>query len=142
MLLIGIGISKRDWWRQRTNALLAFCLALVAWNFGAFIYPHTLAAADPVYALALRLNNELPPREKVFYRTFSPDDWYLAYFAPGRDWQAAPSGNLAVEAPFCLETTALDAADVNRTGLRETRHWELNDGKHYVRVACFEGNAH
>lgn len=123
--------------RQRAKAGLAFALAMTAWNFGAFIYPHTKAAADPVYAFALRLDRELPREAKVFYRQFTSDDWYLAYFAPGRNWRAAPMGNLAKEAPFCLETSALGSAEVEHAGLRVAKSWLLDDRRHYVQVKCY-----
>lgn len=137
VLLAGIAVANSAWWRSRLKSLLFFSLAITAWNLGAFIYPHTKPESDPVYSLALKLNRELPPDAKIFYRTFSPDNWYLAYFAPGREWHVAPTGNLAPEAPLCLETSALGAADVNASGLRETRSWQLIDDKHHVRVACF-----
>jgi hypothetical protein len=141
VVLIGISIAEHSWTRQHVSALLALAAAIAAWNFGGFIYPHTKAASDPVYALALRLNRELPKNAKVFYKTFSPDDWYLAYFAPGRDWQAIPSGSLAAETSFCLETTALEDELTDRTGLQEKKTWALIDAKHHVQVSCFTGAA-
>ena len=116
---------------------LAFAGAIAAWNLGAFIYPHHQPAADPVYALSLQLDRELPEHAKVFYESFSPDDWYLDYFAPGRRWQSLPSGNLAEEAPFCLETTAIGEHGTNFEGLRETKSWKLISNKYHVQIACF-----
>ncbi len=138
VLLIGLLFAERTWWRQREPAFLAFSVALAAWNFGAYIYPHTKAAADPVYALALRIDKELPENAKVFYAAFSPDDWYLDYFAPGRLWQALPSGNLAKEAPFCMETTALADLQVNLSGLDQTKSWKLINSKYHVQLSCFQ----
>ena len=138
VLLIAIAIVERPSLQQRAYAFLAFSIAIAAWNFAAFIYPHTKAASDPVYALALRIDKELPKDTKVFYKAFSPDDWYLAYFAPGRDWQAlSTGGRLREEAPLCLETTALSDEQIDRSGLRKTKSWALIDDKHHVQLSCF-----
>ena len=137
VLLIAIAIVERHSLRQRAQAFLAFGVAIAAWNFGAFIYPHTKAASDPVYALAIRIDKELPKNAKVFYKAFSPDDWYLDYFAPGRAWQALSAGSLEQEAPFCLETTALSDEQTDLSGLKKTKSWALIDDKHHVQLSCF-----
>jgi hypothetical protein len=117
---------------RRAPAFRLLAITVAAWNFAAFIYPHSKPASDPVYAFALRLNEELPAGATIYYRTFSPDDWYLAYFAPGRRWVHLPQ--TAPLPPACLETTAL--SDPNYAVLPK-QSWSLNDGRHYVRVACY-----
>lgn len=105
-------------------------VALAAWNFGAFIYPHSHASADPVLTLAQRIDRELPKHATIYYSAFSPDDWYLDYFAPGRTWLRL--NNPAAEGTICFETTALAShpgAPVNRT-------WELVNAQHNIRLAC------
>jgi len=84
VLLIGAYLASRQ--RPFVTAWIGIALAMAGWNFGAFIYPHAHASADPVLALAEKINRELPKNAIIYYRAFSPDDWYLDYFAPGRTW--------------------------------------------------------
>ena len=109
----------------------AFAIAIAAWNFGAFIYPHAQASADPVLALAQKINRELPKKATIYYAAFSPDDWYLDYFAPGRTWLKL-NGAVAAEGTVCLETTAL----ASKGPVETNRTWELVNAQHNIRLAC------
>lgn len=129
VLLMGAYLARR-----RARAWLAIATALAAWNFGAYIYPHAHASADPVLTLAGKMDRELAKNATIYYAAFSPDDWYLDYFAPGRRWlklTGAPAGG-----PYCLETTA--AAAVARRE-QPTQRWELINSRHNIRVECFDG---
>ncbi len=86
VLLIGASVAKRASLSNRARGFVALSAALAAWNFGAFTYPHSKNSVDPVLALAMRLNRELPKDAVVYYSTLDADDWYLEYFAPGRIW--------------------------------------------------------
>ena len=127
VLLLGVYVA----WRRATPSI-AIAIAIAAWNFGAFIYPHAHASADPVLLLAQRIDREMPKQATVYYRAFSPDDWYLDYFAPGRTWLKLNETPAA--GPFCLDTTALTAA-ANRGGAAQ--HWELVNSQHNIRLECF-----
>jgi hypothetical protein len=109
----------------------ALAIAMAAWNFGAFIYPHSHAAADPVLVLAQKIDRQLPKNARVYYAAFSPDDWYLDYFAPGRNWLKL-NGSPAENGTICFETTALAA----NPGLAVNRTWELVNAQHDIRLAC------
>lgn len=108
----------------------ALAVALAAWNFGAFIYPHSHASADPVLVLAQKIDRELPKNATIYYAAFSPDDWYLAYFAPGRKWIKL-NGEIA-EGASCFDTTAL----ASNPGVPTNRTWELVNTQHNIRLAC------
>ncbi len=128
VLLIGV------YARSRIRALTFFAAALAAWNFGAFIYPHSHATADPVLVLAEKVNRELPKNATVYYRVLDPDDWYLEYFAPGRKWRPIVLvDQLPLSAPVCYETTALSEApwptDPNLK-------WDLVNSAHNIRLEC------
>jgi hypothetical protein len=129
VLALGLYLPLRG---ARVNAWVAIAIAMAAWNFGAFVYPHSHASADPVLVLAQKLNRELPKNATIYYAAFSPDDWYLDYFAPGRNWikliGAPPPG------PFCLDTTALTAL---APGGDPTRGWKLVNSQHNIRLECF-----
>jgi hypothetical protein len=109
----------------------ALAIALAAWNFGAFIYPHAHASADPVLVLAQKIDRELPKDATIYYAAFSPDDWYLDYFAPGRSWLKL-NGPPAQEGAICLETTAL----AGNPGVPFNRTWQLVNAQHNIRLAC------
>lgn len=127
VLLIGAHLASR-----RIHTALAIAGAIAAWNFGAFIYPHAHASADPVLMLAQRIDRELPRNATVYYAAFSPDDWYLDYFAPGRTWMKL-NGMPAAD-PFCLDTTALAAF---RPQPEPIARWELVNTQHTIRLECF-----
>ncbi|MBV9760961.1 MAG: glycosyltransferase family 39 protein [Acidobacteriaceae bacterium] len=128
-LLIGAYAASR-----RERPWIGLAIGLAAWNFGAYIYPHAHASADPVLTLARRMDGEMPKNATVYYAAFSPDDWYLDYFAPGRKWVRL-AGAPAKE-PFCAETTALVAlAPTEQPAAR----WELVNSQHNIRVECFSG---
>ena len=139
VLLVGAYLAKTHYTRAHVTAFTVLAGALAAWNFGAFIYPRSHTAADPVLALAEKLNRELPKNATIYYRFFDTDDWYLAYFAPGREWKALPTNTDAGSfvrsdnGTVCLETTALEgfqgAIDASQT-------WQLVDGGHNIRLAC------
>ncbi len=133
VLLIGIYAA-----RQRPKGFLALALALTAWNFGAFIFPHSRGDADPVLALAQRIDRQLPKNATVYYDVFSPDDWYLAYFAPGRKWTQLPSAlPNSSNGPVCLETTALHAYK-SSLEIDPARRWDLVNRQHNVRLECLK----
>ena len=137
VLLLGCFIAERSSWMSRSKALVAFSAALAAWNFGAFIFPHSHSSADPVLALAEKINRELPRDATVYNKVLSPDDWYLQYFAPDRRWLPLPADGKSLPQtgfePICFETTAFAFAN-NQISPR--REWRLVNGKHYVRLVC------
>lgn len=129
VLLIGV------WIRGRAPAFLALAVAIAAWNFGVFVFPHSHVSADPVLALAKTLDREMPKDATVYYSVLSPDDWYLEYFAPGRRWVRLPIKPRQA-GTVCLETTALDELGAN-SGIPEQR-WELVNSQHRVKVECLK----
>jgi hypothetical protein len=139
VLLLGGYLESSRYCRERIRAFIAFAATLGAWNFAAFIYPHSHAAADPVLMLAQKIHRELPYDATVFYRVLDPDDWYLEYFAPGREWRnLPPDWNVkalfaSTSGPVCLETTALEGF---RGAVDTTRKWDLVSGSHNVRLEC------
>lgn len=133
VLLIGIYAA-----RQRPAAFLAIALGLAAWNFGAYIFPHSHASADPVLALAKQIDRQLPKNATVYYEAFSPDDWYLAYFAPGRRWTKLPSKlPNSTSGPVCFETTALDVYK-SKLEIDPALRWDLVNRQHNVRLECLK----
>ncbi|MBV9082069.1 MAG: hypothetical protein JOZ62_05295 [Acidobacteriaceae bacterium] len=125
--------------RLPSRVAAAFVLALVAWNFGAFIWPHAHVSADPVLSLAVEIDKQLPRNATVYYAAFSPDDWYLDYFAPGRKWvqMTSDSGQVVVAGtgPVCFETTALqNLKDPLRPDPRLS--WALVNQQHNIRFEC------
>jgi hypothetical protein len=142
VLLLGCFIAERPSWISRVKASIAFSAALAAWNFGAFIFPHSHSSADPVLALAETINRELPKKAIVYYKVLSPDDWYLQYFAPGRRWLPLPGNtrtvqqlNSSPERPVCLETTALAEF---REQIATGQSWNLLNNKHHIQFACLK----
>jgi hypothetical protein len=136
VLLIGIYVA-----RQRPEAYLAIAFGLAAWNFGAYIFPHSHPSADPVLALAQRIDRQLPKNATVYYEAFSPDDWYLAYFAPGRKWTKLPSALPESNGgPVCLEMTAL-AAYKSPPEIDPNLRWDLVNRQHNVRLECLKPSA-
>lgn len=117
----------------RTRAALALAIALGAWNFAAFIYPHAHDSAFPVLALARTVDRELPKNATVYYNQFIPDDWYLDYFAPGRRWDQLPVKEKT--GPVCMETTALEAVHPETDPLRR---WDLINSQHHIRLECLK----
>ena len=138
VLLLGCSIAERSSSISRVRAFTAFGAALAAWNFGAFIFPHSYSSADPVLALAEKLNRELPKNAIVYYKVLSPDDWYLQYFAPGRRWRPLSIDDFKRPAPepFCMETTALNY--LGKSNFNPQQHWEIVDSKHNVQLACVQ----
>ncbi len=132
VLLVAIRISRSE---PLLRASVALAISIAAWNFTGFIYPHTHVSADPVLALAKTIDRQMPPDATVYYAAFSPDDWYLDYFAPGRMWLPLGTTDPLKERakPVCLETTALDTL---RPQISPQQTWELA-GRHHVRVECF-----
>lgn len=124
--------------RTCARALLWLAVALAGWNFAAFIYPHSRTEADPVLVLAQKIDRELPKDAVVYYRAFSPDDWYLDYFAPGRRWvQISKAPNSPAGSGLaCFETTALE---VFRPEELNGPKWDLVNRQHNVRLECREG---
>ncbi len=114
-----------------STALLASALA--CWNFGAFIWPHAHAAADPVLSFAEDLKREIPSNGVIYFSAFSPDDWYLRYFGPTISWQPLPAPANSRQ-PVCFETTALGA--IPGAWNQAQRKWSLQTSQHDIRVAC------
>lgn len=137
VLLIGV------YGRTRIRALTLLAAALAAWNFAAFIYPHSHTTADPVLVLAKKVNRELPKNATVWYSVLDPDDWYLEYFAPGRQWLSMPDGMdtnsmlMYTAGPVCLETTALARADIH-SAIDPKMKWDLVNASHNVRLECLQ----
>jgi hypothetical protein len=128
VLLIGI------YGRAHARSLAFFAGALAAWNFGAFIYPHSHAGADPVLVLSERVNRELPKDAIVFYRVLDPDDWYLEYFAPGRTWRPfVLLDEFPPSRPTCYETTALPEVTLP---INPKLKWDLVNNSHNIRLEC------
>ncbi len=149
VLLIGIYIADNATLRERRKAFVALAVAVAAWNFGMFIYPHSHASADPVLALAQRVDKELPKHATIYYQVLDPDDWYLEYFAPGRFWSPVHvQGGLGYmgvtnnpAGPVCFETTALDlfASDpAMHDAIDPERRWDLVNSKHHIRLECLK----
>ncbi len=137
VLLIGIYVARGT----QLKAATVLAGALAAWNFAAFIYPHSRASADPVLSLALRVNRELPKNASVYFAVLDPDDWYLQYFAPGRQWLNLPGPVNdsvllpAAHGPVCLETTALAGfhGDID-----PNLKWDLVNSQHNIRLECLK----
>ena len=152
VLLIGAYIASRKRLNQHVYAFHALAVAIGAWNFGAFIYPHSHASADPVLVFAQTVDRQLPRNATVYYHVLAPDDWYLKYFAPGRKWSPLPSRVelwkqhvlRPTHGPVCLETTALDELDKHpqaspiRFEIDPARRWDLVNSKHNVRLECLK----
>lgn len=144
ILLIGLYANHNEFLRQRAKALVALAVALAGWNFAAYIYPHTHVSSDPILAMAQKINRELPRDAKVYYAAFSPDDWYLEYFGPGRQWVALPNPPAAVlgeKRPLCLETTALNELERGlgvKLEIDPAQRWDLVNAQHDVRVECLK----
>ena len=148
VLLIGCFIASRKQSQEAVYGWLAIAASIAAWNFAAFIYPHSHASADPVLTLAQTIDRQLPKNATIYYRILDPDDWYLEYFAPGRTWTMLPVEISSTEqlkhsatGPVCLETTALEQLEA-RAELRERidpqHRWELVNRQHNVRVECLK----
>ncbi|MFL6450794.1 MAG: hypothetical protein ACJ746_24395 [Bryobacteraceae bacterium] len=135
VLLIGSYLDRRG--KVFTPAFKWFTLGIASWNFAAFIYPHSHVQADPVLSLAMRIDKELPKSATVYYKSLSPDDWYLEYFAPGRKWKPLPPMSEirqgSTTAPVCFETTALPYVQ-GETDL--ALRWNLVNSQHNVRLEC------
>ncbi|MGI8962523.1 MAG: hypothetical protein ACR2IV_22750 [Bryobacteraceae bacterium] len=152
VLLIGAYIASRKRLNQHVHAFQALAVAIAAWNFGAFIYPHSHPTADPVLVLAQTIDRELPRNATVYYRVLDPDDWYLQYFAPGRKWLPLPPRIeswqqqvlSSTDRAACLETTALDEFEKNPRAPRiafeidSARRWDLVNSRHNIRLECLK----
>ncbi len=129
VLLIGIEIP---WITRHSRAAIAFAVAIAAWNFAAFIYPHSRPEADPVLVFAKRMDKELPRNASIYYAAFSPDDWFLAYFAPGRQWRPLPAPSTGA---VCFDSTALN--ELKGAGATDpAMRWALVNAQHNIRLEC------
>jgi hypothetical protein len=140
VLLIAAYVAARPRLRSRSQASLALATAIAAWNFGVFIWPHSHSNADPVLALAQQIDRELPKNATVYYAAFSPDDWYLDYFAPGRSWKALqPGERLFSTGPttVCVETTALQTIQA-QPAINSSLSWHLVTPQHNIRMGCLK----
>lgn len=108
-------------WRARRIQLLALLAAAVcAWNFTAFIYPHSRAENNAELTFALQRNKDWKQGSAILYSHSHSDLWIISYFNPQATWIAMPSPEVAeVESrriegtqkgkPLWLEGTAYDA---------------------------------
>jgi hypothetical protein len=130
VLLIGAYVGRK-------KASIAIAIAIAAWNFGAFIYPHSHTSADPVLVLAEKIDRELPKNAVIYYSAFSPDDWYLDYFAPGRKWikLTSVSDLTSTPGPVCLDTTALATY---KPAIDSGPKWHLINKQHNIRLECLK----
>jgi hypothetical protein len=152
VLLTAAYVASSKSLNQHVYGLHALTIAIAAWNFGAFIFPHSHASADPVLMLANTIDRQLPGSATVYYRVLDTDDWYLQYFAPGRKWSPLPA---RVEwsrpqvlnstgGPVCFETTALDELEKNarssriRSEIDPNRRWDLVNTRHNIRLECLK----
>lgn len=119
--------------RHRARAFALVAAALGCWNFGAFIWPHSHAQADPVLAFADALKQELPRHAVIYYASFSPDDWYLRYFGPDENWKPLPIRSQPSEVT-CVETTALES--MPQLWSEVNPKWSLVNSQHNIRVGC------
>lgn len=151
VLLVGAHIGSRKRLNQHVYAFHALAVGIAAWNFGAFIYPHSHASADPVLVLAQTVNRQLPNDATIYYGALAPDDWYLEYFAPGRKWLPLSARIESWQqvlrpksGPVCLDTTALDELDKSihtpkvDFEMDPARRWDLVDGRHNIRLECLK----
>ncbi len=119
----------------RPAVLLAVAISMAAWNFAAFIYPHSHDSADPVLVLAKTVDKQLPRDATIYYSALDTDDWYLKYFAPGRKWvQLSPTADI-LPGLVCLETTALERL---RPAANPQYKWDLVNTHHNIRLECFK----
>jgi hypothetical protein len=152
VLLIAAYLASRKNLTQHVYAFLALAVAMAAWNFGAFIYPHSRAGADPVLVLAHTVDRQLPGNATVYYRVLDPDDWYFEYFAPGRKWLRLPARieswqpqvRSSAGGPVCFETTALDELAKHApmstllSKIDSERRWDLVNSRHNIRLECLK----
>lgn len=126
-------LGTAEWLQRRAPAFIALAIALAAWNFGAFIYPHSRPNGDPLVAFAHQLDRRMPAAATVYYASFSPDDWYLAYFAPGRNWQPA-SAAAPDQTGACFDTSELRLMTAAQ---KQNLHvWVMRDRDRLVEVGC------
>ena len=131
VLLIGVYL------RRYAPSLVPVAIAIAAWNFAAFIYPHSHTSTDPVLSLAQKIDRELPKNAIIYHQAFGPDDWYLKYFAPGRVWLQLPTQfemPASPAEPVCFETTALQT--LHLPPHRFTLRWDLVSPQHNIRLDC------
>lgn len=152
MLLLGVYIGKRAALRKRTTAFIALAIAVAAWNFGGFIYPHSHAGADPVLTFAQTIDKQLPKKATIYYRALDPDDWYIRYFAPGNYWDPVNvrDGRVYIvmtdspPGPVCFETTALEVlgkSPLFAARIDPARRWDLVNSQHNIRLECLKPSA-
>jgi hypothetical protein len=149
VLLLGRYLSFRPWTISGATGLL---VAMIGWNFAAYVYPRSHDSAAPVVEFAKRVNGQLPPGAVIYYHSFVPDDWYLQYFTPGTEWRPFNTlrpaflrqPNSPVNPRACFETTSLalltdQAHESSRTlvhRLSSEYKWDLVSPKYNVRVQC------
>jgi hypothetical protein len=129
-------LATTKWSQSHAKALAAGVLALAAWNFGAFIFPHSRVQGDPLVSLAQQVDRELPKNATVYYTAFVPDDWYLDYFAPGRTWQPlTEQATQNAAGTTCFDATALEKLK-GRITIDPSLSWRLVDKQHNIRLEC------
>jgi hypothetical protein len=133
-------IATMRWPQQHSHAFGSLVIALAAWNFGAFIYPHSRPENDAVLMMALRLEKQLPKNATIYYAAFNTDDAFLDYFAPGRSWRPLNEfANTPEAGTTCFETTALEHG-IGNVPLDPTLRWDMDNPQHRIHVACTRGN--
>ncbi len=132
-------LATSKWSQRHATALTGGVLALAAWNFGAFIFPHSQARFDPLLSLAQQVDRELPRNAAVYYATFVPDDWYLDYFAPGRTWRPLTmmGSDSSPDMTTCFDATALEHLK-GKAAIDPKLSWRLVDKQHNVRLECVQ----
>lgn len=140
VLLIGVAVARKEKWQSHAIAFVALSVAVAAWNFGAFIYPHSHESADPVLMLAKKVDKELPRNATIVYTGPDSDSWYLNYFAPGRRWVQIPPDPAVFRevvrtapGPVCMDLTALPTFP---TDIDPHQSWDLIDKQRNVRLDC------
>jgi hypothetical protein len=149
VLLLGRCLSLRP---RIISGAAALLVAMVGWNFAAYVYPRSHDSATPVVAFAKMMNAQLPRGTVIYYTSFVPDDWYLQYFTPRTEWRhlnasepiLVPQSTSPLHPRVCFETTALEllTAQAHESGntfllrLSSEYKWDLVSPKYNVRVQC------
>lgn len=150
VLFLGTVVDKSR--RYSVYGAIALVIGMTGWNFAAYIFPHFHDSADPVLLFSKKIDAQLPKNAVLYYQAFVTDDWYLDYFAPGRQWTSLPilhrpeemMALLSSSSPVCLETSALSEIasrgkawqDALTSKLSNQYRWNLISSKYNVRVRC------
>ena len=134
----------------RFRAALFVC-CLMIWNLLLLTYPSAQPSANPVFVYSKMLKPMWPPDTVVYYRAFTPDDWFVRYFNPQSTWIQtacrdqdcinALAGAARLHGSVWMDTSLLEELEHASNGTQqllarvtETRR-ELTSGGHYIRFA-------